>query len=386
MAKATAVCTCATCGETWTVTTIRANRRDAESWEEWMAENADECPNCREARIQRERDEANAKAAASAKEAGLPELTGTEKQVAWATTLREKALVELRKLWVPDETPENKTKYEAFLAWVASAHTKASWWIDHKYMDTATINSLVKTWMESEPTATEMPEETALREAAEAEMTVAPRERTHGGAVEITVTEAAVSAGYERDDDFRALVKGLGYQWDTDRRVWSKEISFMTGPAPERAAELGNHLLNAGFAVQIADPDTRTAAIEGRYHPEHRRWITSYTGDGPRKGWFCIRLVCGEDMYDKVRAIRGSQYVKPNVAVPAKRWRELLDFAELYDYRLSPGTKKIIAEQEAAIITADPAGVKTAVYREHAPEDTLASGAGVLEDLLDDDD
>lgn len=47
-----------------------------------------ECPDCR-----RERE--NAENAKKAEEAGRPELTGSEKQVAWANTIREKAVHEL---------------------------------------------------------------------------------------------------------------------------------------------------------------------------------------------------------------------------------------------------------------------------------------------------
>ncbi|MBQ3349521.1 MAG: hypothetical protein IJG38_03925 [Thermoguttaceae bacterium] len=48
-----------------------------------------ECPDCR-----RERE--NAENAKKAEEAGRPELTGSEKQVAWANTIREKAVHELQ--------------------------------------------------------------------------------------------------------------------------------------------------------------------------------------------------------------------------------------------------------------------------------------------------
>lgn len=51
MAKATATCTCATCGAKFTKTKICYNRRDADSWEAWAAENIDECGACYKARM-----------------------------------------------------------------------------------------------------------------------------------------------------------------------------------------------------------------------------------------------------------------------------------------------------------------------------------------------
>ena len=41
MAKATATCTCATCGAMFTRTKICRNRREADGWEVWAAANFD---------------------------------------------------------------------------------------------------------------------------------------------------------------------------------------------------------------------------------------------------------------------------------------------------------------------------------------------------------
>ena len=66
MAKATATCTCATCGATFTRTNICRNRREADGWEAWAAANFDECDACYTARKASERE------AAAAAEAELP--------------------------------------------------------------------------------------------------------------------------------------------------------------------------------------------------------------------------------------------------------------------------------------------------------------------------
>lgn len=51
MAKATATCTCATCGAEFIRTKICCNRRDADSWEAWATANIDECDACYKARM-----------------------------------------------------------------------------------------------------------------------------------------------------------------------------------------------------------------------------------------------------------------------------------------------------------------------------------------------
>lgn len=389
MAKATANCACATCGQAFERIMYGANRNDADRKAEWASGHFTECPECEAERVKRERDEANAAAAKNAEEAGFPALSGTEKQIVWANTLREKTLARIREICKPDGDPEHQANFERFLAWVIGTHDAASWWIDNRNMGAHDIDALVKAWAEAERNAPapepETPEEAALREDAEAEMTVSPANPAHGGAAEIAVTETAVLARYDRDEDFRAIVKGLGYRWDADRRAWAKAINETTGAASERAAELGNKLLNVGFAVRIADAATRTAAINADYAPEHMRWITLYTGDGPHKGWLCVRLIRGDDLYDAAKKIKGAQYVKPNVAVPVKRWAEALDFADCYDYRISADAQAAIDAERASIVTVAPAAAKVKEYGERRPEDILTTAPGVLEDLTDDD-
>lgn len=393
MARATAVCTCATCGCEFEMRENCWNRREADRWQEWAKDYYNECPDCREARLAKERAEANAKAAQEAASEGWPELTGTEKQVMWANTLRSNVVKYFDEHYIQNEqlNAEGKVRVGRFISWLLSTYTRAAWWIDNRadYKDLKWLNKQVELWTKSENSATdtdtEAESEKRLQREAEAEMTVAPAEQAHNGAVEITVTDTVVSARYEKNDDFRCVVKKLGYRWDSDRRVWSKAMTSTTGTAQERAAELGNKLLNAGFAVRIADPDTRQAAIDGQYEPEHLRWITCYTS-GDYEGWLCVRLPYGDTMYERARKLPKSRYHKPNIAVPASEWAAVEDFADLYDYRITAMAREAIDRAKAAVVTVTPAAAKDAVYAEREPEDMLQEDSGgILDDLRDDD-
>lgn len=46
MAKATAICTCKTCGAKFEKTAIKRNRSECDSWEAWAVDTFDECPSC----------------------------------------------------------------------------------------------------------------------------------------------------------------------------------------------------------------------------------------------------------------------------------------------------------------------------------------------------
>lgn len=84
MARVKINCKCELCGGTFEHIKFKNNRTEAEKYEEWAKENITVCPDC-----YRRNEEEEAKKTASEK-AELPELTGTEKQVAYAEKLRAK--------------------------------------------------------------------------------------------------------------------------------------------------------------------------------------------------------------------------------------------------------------------------------------------------------
>lgn len=129
MAKATATCTCKTCGKEFEVSAIKYNRREADSWAVWASDHYIECDDCYKARLAKERDAENTRAAEAAISSGLRDLEGSDKQVAWATTIRQKALQK-----VADDCEMSIAVLIArapVVRW-ASNQTDARWWIDHR--------------------------------------------------------------------------------------------------------------------------------------------------------------------------------------------------------------------------------------------------------------
>ncbi|MFB6985598.1 hypothetical protein [Streptomyces sp. NPDC056304] len=90
-----------------------------------------DCGNCVETQRQKE----NAANAAAAQAVGWPRLAGTERQVAWAETLRAGAVAELRRDagWWPEHYSEATGDPLPFIETAMLAVTDASWWIDNRY-------------------------------------------------------------------------------------------------------------------------------------------------------------------------------------------------------------------------------------------------------------
>lgn len=129
MAKGVATCKCATCNKIFKVEATKYNRAEADSWVSYAERTYDECTECYKARKEAERAAANAEAAERAKEQGLPALTGSPKQIAWAEKLRMTLLDQLEATAAKDEHPE---EWRLFSAWLVAKYTSASYWIDHR--------------------------------------------------------------------------------------------------------------------------------------------------------------------------------------------------------------------------------------------------------------
>lgn len=110
---------------------------------QWLA--TQNCPTCARQERKQQREDANAEAAATSAERGWPDLVGTPKQRAWATTVRADAVQAMHDRLTARCTPE--VAEQSLQMWTAAAlrQLDASWWIDHRDRILASVNSLVLT-------------------------------------------------------------------------------------------------------------------------------------------------------------------------------------------------------------------------------------------------
>lgn len=383
MAKATAICTCKKCGATFEKTTFKRNRREADSWEEWAVNTFDTCPEC-------EHEENAKRAAAIAEEAkanGLPALTGTPKQVVWAEQLRSTKMEEFQKIseYAKEEIAEDlkandfgvdKVEYADIAFQNISHKDMASWWIDNRFLSAGVIFS-------DELLRVQKAEREKVPEPVAAETTIIPDNQVKGAA-EIIVAADVVATKYPKDDEFRAVVKGCGFRWNADKRLWEMKITKTSGTAIDRAAELANALLRKGFAVRCGDADVREKAVSGDFEPRCDRWVM-HCVSGEYAGWLAINYPRGaEELYRAARAIKGAKYSHGSIYVPVANHNLVDDFANLYDFKYSAGAKKAISqfeEQRKASVTAAEPTIPE--YKDKLAE-ILQSSDAILSDLSDD--
>jgi hypothetical protein len=286
-------------------------------------------------------------ARAQGKEMELPQLVGTESRVAWAETLRIAKLSEIEETV---ERMQNSKEYRQILRAVENIgkETSAKQWIEWRFVSPKQIIATVLATMMAAPTEEQKQQEraeqkrtAAIKRAVLVEATIRPETAVSETAAEIYLKDTVISVTFlERRDDFRELVRSMGYSYYGDSQ-WQRVIDAFAGSPADRAVELGHTLLANGFLVCIFDDLLRARIITGDFEPEQTRWITKLT-KGDYAGWLAIQWGRHENYYDAAKKIRKSKYNRPNVVVPAVQFAQILDFAQMYDFKLSNGAQEAL--------------------------------------------
>jgi hypothetical protein len=357
------------CGHTETVV-LFGKTKDRE----WRLENVEPsklCHECWQKELAEQREKENQEAAEAAREMNLPQLTGSEKQVAWAETIRQKILANID-TFIHQEIREERRNDPKLLEAIEhiKSKTDASWWIDHRTADWSweIKHLLEKAAKEAKEKRMAPPPEVVAE--AKIEATVRPENPVTETVAEIRALENSIEIVFpERRDDFRQLVKQeLKMKWDGK---WVRKLVAKNGTPADRAAEAGHRLLAAGFIIRIFDEDIRQQAISGEYEPECTRWVQARTS-GKYEGWFAINWDRRDDFYKAARAIGGSKWDRPSVVVPPEKFAEVLDFAEMYDFRVSEAARKLAeaarqAKDAALVAQVDAPPEREAVVASNKP-------------------
>lgn len=380
----------------------------------------------------------NAKAAEENKKNELPALTGSEKQVAWAESIRaqriasitetvrkgqEKSLLSIntnahscfgRGRWFdPEDAPKGVTvepgrvyEFNGVAVYVTTSkgriadaaldrilnETSARWWIDNRLeADTALYFDAARACLALETTPEPVEREVkAADDQVRIEATVRPTNVKTETVAEIRTCDGEVQIAFpERHDGFRTLVKDLGYRWADGH--WSRNVGKFAGTPRDRAAEAGNRILAAGFPIRIYDAAVRQSALDGAFAPEATRWVKA-TISGQYEGWFAISWGMKDDFYGAAKRISGSRWNSEDrdVAVPGRYFEEVLDFAEKYGFAVSDGARKLAENartERDAVLVADAAKVarEKPVKASKTPEPLPMPEAGVDAELRDPD-
>ncbi len=352
------------------------------------------CPDCYKRQLQYEKECKDRDAAEKSKEMNLPELSGTEKQVAWANSLRINVIDSLysgcKKIddklndkgldTIPDENVGMKEIVDA-VEYFIQKHTDAKFWIETR--DTVIrIKDVVreyKSYMETmvyQDVISEMKDE-------DENLTVSPVcESGQKGVVKIIFREGILRAEYIKSNEFIEIVKKLGYEWNGS--VWGKSINEYSGSLNDRAAELGHKLLLNGFTVQFPNTESRSMAASGEFTEESDRWIKY----NEKEEKLAIRWKKRSDtLYKSAKMLPGARWKDGAMIVEIEYYREVMDFEETMNFMISKKAQEKIEAYKKKESGFEVENVsqkkKDVVPDEERIAKALKSGGIIIKDLID---
>lgn len=347
------------------------------------------CPECWEKHLEEERERMKREAAVKAVEMELPELTGTEKQVDWAMTIRQQfidatsSMIDIGRYGVLSITTEEVAKA---MDHILTTKTQARWFIDKRHdiatMKTMGLRMVINIFKEAiRELSPEKQMEDKIYSDIRIESTVYPDNKKTNAVAEITFGDNYVAVVFEKNDDFRDIVKNLRYRWEGGK--WRRPIRETTGSAEERAAELGNKLLNAGFPIMIMDQTVRENAVNGIYEPECHRWIY-YRRDSKL---LAINWDGYDDaLYQRARSLPSAKWDRPSVVVAIEHYETVQEFARLFGFKFTKAAQAAMEEYISAqeqiqiVVPAEPKEPDVG----DGLQKILQSSDDILEDLFDD--
>lgn len=360
------------CGHTGRVNLIGPHKQ-----RQWRIDRmeADICDECKE----RARAEENARAAAENKENGLPDLKGSDKQVAWGETIRKKVLDELDDPKDHNPTPEELADFNAAID-VLMSKQSASWWIDRR--DTGIRTILTECFKESKTRTAPAIATTEAEIAAKAEATIRPEEPRTETVAEISISQGTIYVDFpEKRESFRACMRKLWFNWSGSR--WQRTPGKLAGAVEDRVAETAAYLLDLNYIVRVYDEDIRRKVLDRSFDKEQRCWVICR----PDTKGFGIYWPKDADFWDKAKRLPGSRWDgdKHQMLVPAEQYEQVLDFAEVHGFGVSAEAKSLAEEsakiREAALIAPSVKKEEEKVVMLAVPD----GGFQVDENLRDDD-
>lgn len=274
---------------------------------------------------------------------------------------------------------------------VISKVTKASWWIDNRDSMPARLALELRSEIDSElargkheqPTE----ESSAMRDALTAALLKPSEDPRSTQIAEISLSSNGRElrvAFAEKHEDFRLLMRGMGFRWAD--HYWARGLGITTGDPVDRMAETAHRIIGAGFMVRLHDDAAREKAVSGQFETEQTRWVTRAVG-GAYDGWCRIQWPKSDDLYEPAKRVLGARYKDGYIYAPPGSIMEVLDFATSYGFSISPGVAAMHAAHLSAIengaVVCDPKHAPSPIKDNGERQSLSAERVDVDHDLLD---
>ncbi len=315
-------------------------------------------------------------------DAVLPGLTGSDKQVAWASEIRTSRLnVAKSDNLLFGILPASREQSGEFLKCLWSIR-RAHWWIETRtlgrgqFMLAAFDEGLKARYVTP-------PKDDATAHAVLDEALLAPA-KTRGPIAEVSLAAGKVRVVLiEFDENTNTLLKRCGYRWDDP--AWTRRAG--DDVAEHRATEIAVRLLAHGCPVRIFDEALRQRTVENDYEPESPRRVEVSTSEKYSTKFHLVWALDGTPAQCKKAAtqLRGAKVFDDGAYVSASHFEEIQDFASQNGFTITPEAQSLIDAEKGKLAGSVRVAAKPKVVIEHTPKPVLANADGKIDaDLLDD--
>lgn len=376
------------CGHEGTVETYDVSRRGRERLEE--RESKKLCPECYKKELERENEENKR----LAQEMGLPELTGTPKQVAYGNTCRMKIINSFGELsrtmekWLVEgwANEEKRDILYGIMDYIKSV-TEASWFINAQ-IATYDLMNFFSSFKANYPMRyreivnnVKNPEQKMMQEELVRDGIIKPNKIKHSGIVKIQYDgDHQIRVMGVWNQDLKEMIRQLhDYMWSNNNQFYYRNIDNKSGAVSDRIAELGSCLLSAGYVVSVDDRAAYEKIKSGDYEPEWRRWV-----DIDNNGQLKIVFDYNDDeAYHIMRETLGKEVRKYDRqwAISPEHYMLIDELIKLHDFKITDAARSAIENARKSV---DSAEIVQPIL--HTNMGNMQEHDGILDDLRDDDD
>lgn len=361
------------CGHTGYIDIFRGSRKD------WFLEVNKQrlCRDCE----RKEEEEENRRNKELAEQRGYVKLEGTEKQVAWAETLRMKFVERLNRD-IESLEDSQKQYYCDMLSYILDNETSAVFYINSRLEN---AKKIVDEYGDKEKVNDVKKEDEEIQPDVIQESLMVPSYIWHDGIAEINIFDSVVTAKFtEINQTFIKIMHNLKYTWNSKLKRWERAITEYSGSATDRAAETANKLLLDGFKVLLWEDEARKKATDASYEPEVRHWLKF--SDNKKKLFFNLDGY-GDEYFEELKELEFTTWDSKArcfwVDLHEHNYAE--DYANIKGFGVSKTAKAAIETYEklkSNISRIKPKEQK--IEKRDTLSDILRKPVEILEDLQDD--
>lgn len=258
----------------------------------------------------------------------MPELTGSEKQIAWAVNIRARHATRWRHANF-DARP------------LIEERTSAKWWIETRYDTDTYFSREVDRLRRQEMDRADMELDwAAIKEQHDSLI------RPDGEPVtSVFVLVAAYDWGARVKsprfvEPLADIVKQYGFRWEKEESAWELSQPLCGGDYGDRAAEAGRALLDAGIPIECHDEEVRRKIAQKDWFERAPKWVAYF----PKQGELAIYSDDDKSILKEALKIsRARNFTRSGyVVVPVASADQVADFADQFDLVISAAAKEIL--------------------------------------------